>query len=186
MFNEISDTMEKLKKGQQIEGNRKFYLIESIRNFTDPVGKRIGGLTVIFGKKIISMDQEFKTRANLYVAPEESCYSTFRGMLDVINVHGPQRIFWLYPDIGPHKIQCIFPNELLELAKMSLGKRVEVEGTFKYKVNAPFPYAADVKSMLTFPPNDELPTFKEMLGIAPDLTLGLSCEDYIRQIRSEN
>jgi hypothetical protein len=186
ILDEIAETMKKLKSGEEIKGSERFYLVESIKNFADPIGRSISGLNVFFEDTKINLDQEFKARANLYVAPEESCKSSFRGMLDVINIHGPEKLFWLYPEIGPSKIQCIFPDELFETAKMSLGKRVEISGLFKYKMNAPYPHAAEVDDVLALPPDDELPNFKDLLGIDPDMTGGLSSEDFVRKIRDEN
>ena len=185
-INEMDDTMTKLRSGVEIKGSERFYLVESMKNFAEPLGKRLSSINVIFEKSKINVDQEFKARANLYTAPEESCQSSFRGMLDVINIHGINKLFWLYPEIGPAKIQCIFPGQLLELAKTALGRRVEVMGLFKYKVNAPYPHSAEVEEMIVFPYDDELPTFKDLLGIEPNLTGGLSSEDYIRKIRGEN
>ena len=186
IHNEIADTMKKLKSGEEIKGRERFYLIESIKNFADPIGKNISRLNVLLEETKINLDQEFKARANLYVAPEESCKSSFRGMLDVINIHGLEKLFWLYPEIGPNKIQCTFPKRLFETAKMALGKRVEIVGLFNYKINAPYPHAAEVDDMSTLPPDDELPHFKDLLGIDPEMTGGLSSEDYIKKIRNEN
>lgn len=183
---ELTSTMRKLKSGDEIKGDKRFYLVESIKNFSDPIGRNITRLNISWGENKINIDKEFKARAALYVAPEESCESSFRGMLDAINIHGPDKVFWLYPEIGPNKIQCFFPEELFETAKMSLGKRVEIIGLFRYKVNAPYPHAADVKELNALTPENELPSFKDLLGIDPDITKGLSSEDYIREMRGEN
>lgn len=183
---EIANTMRKVKMGEEIKGNDRFYLVDSMRSFAEPLGKGISQLNVIFDKEKIGVDQAFKARAILYVSPEESCRATFRGMLDIINIHGGDKVFWLYPEIGPTKIQCTFPEDLFELAKIALGKRVDVKGVFKYRTNAPYPHAADIEGMEVLPPDEELPTFKDLFGIEPEMTGGLSCEDYIRVIRGEN
>jgi hypothetical protein len=184
---EISSTMANLKKGKAIPGDKRFHLVDSMKNFVDPVGTRISHLRVIIGGgRKINLDEDFKVRANLYVAPEESCASTARGMLDAINIHGPDRIFWLYPEIGPSKIQCIFPEKMFETAKIALGKRIEITGNFLYKVNAPYAHLAEVEEMIIFPSDEELPKFNDLFGIDPSITMGLSCEDYMGNIRSEN
>lgn len=131
---------------------------------------------------IIYLNPEFKARVNLFVVPEECCQAIFRGMLDMINIHY-EKIFYLYPEIGPTRIQCSFEVALFETAKSALGKRVEVEGIFKYKIRAPYPYAAEVNKINILPEDHELPTFKDILGIDPDITGGLRSEDYIRKIR---
>jgi len=184
---EISNTMTKLKKGEEIKGSNRFDLVDSMRNFAEPVGTKISHLRVIIGgRHEINLDKEFKARATLYVAPEESCVSTSRGMLDIINIHGADRVFWLYPEIGPNRIQCMFPDKLFDKARMALGMRIEVTGIFKYKVNAPYAHLAEVEDLIVLPLDDDLPTFKDLFGIDPEMTDGLSSEDYIRKVRSAN
>jgi hypothetical protein len=180
---EIFSTMDKLQKGEDIREKERFYLVESIRDFSDPIGKHVSKLNVIGNGNVINVSEEFKARAHLFTAPEESCHSTFRGMLDIINIHGPEKLFWLYPEIGPTRIQCKFHAGLFEDAKTALGKRVEVQGLFKYKIRAPYPHEAEVDNLETLPSDHELPTLKDLLGIDPDITGGLSSEDYIRKIR---
>jgi len=184
IHNEIFDTMEKLQKGEEIREKEKFYLVESIKDFADPVGKKVSKLSLTRKGNIIYLNPDFKARVNLFVAPEESCDAIFRGMLDIINIHGQEKLFYLYPEIGPTRIQCTFQPELFQIAKSALGKRVEVKGLFKYKIRAPYPYAAEVNEINTLPEDNELPTFRDLLGIDPDITGGLSSENYIRKIRS--
>jgi hypothetical protein len=69
---------------------------------------------------------------------------------------------------------------------MAVGRRIEIKGMFKYKVNAPYAHLAEVETLDVLPLDDDLPTFVDILGIEPDLTNGLSCEDYIGNLRSEN
>ena len=69
---------------------------------------------------------------------------------------------------------------------MALGMRIEVTGIFKYKVNAPYAHLAEVEDLIVLPLDDELPTFKDLFGIDPEMTNGLSSEDYIRKVRSAN
>jgi hypothetical protein len=183
IHDEIFKTMEKLQRGEEIKEKEKFYLVESIKDFAEPVGKKVSKLNLSREGNIIYLNPEFKARVNLFVVPEESCHAIFRGMLDMINIHY-EKLFYLYPEIGPTRIQCRFDVELFEAAKSALGKRVEVEGIFKYKIRAPYPYAAEVNKIDMLPEDHELPTFKEILGIDPNITGGLLSEDYIRKIRN--
>ncbi len=180
---EIAQTMKRLSTGEEIKGRERFYLIESIRNFVDPIGKKVSTLNVSFDRKIIRLDEKFKARADIYVAPEEIGRSYFTGMLDAINIHGPNRMFYMYPLVGPNKIQCIFPDRLLGGAKKSLGERVKVTGQFRYKLNAPYPHSAEVETIEPFPPEGELPSFIDLFGVEPDLTNGLPSVEYVRRIR---
>ncbi len=180
---EIFYTMDKLQKGEEIPERERFYIVESIRDFSDPIGKHVSKLNVAGNGNVIDISEEFKARANLFTAPEESCHSSFRGMLDIINIHGPEKLFWLYPEIGPTRIQCKFNVDLFEQAKSALGKRVEVQGIFKYKIRAPYPHEAEIDTLDPLPSDEDLPSFKDLMGIDPEITGGLSSEDYIRKIR---
>lgn len=181
---EISDTMKRLGSGEEIRGRERFYLVDSIKHFVDPVGsKRLSLLNISIDNNVVYLDEKFKARVDIYVAPEEFSRSYFTGMLDAINIHGASRIFYMYPLVGPNRIQCIFPDSLLDKAKKSLGARVKVTGQFIYKLNSPYPHSAEVEEIDPFPPEHELPSFGDLLGIEHDLTGGLSSEDYVRAIR---
>lgn len=181
---EIVDTMKRLGSGEEIKGRERFYLVDSIKHFVDPIGKKLSKLNISIDNNVVYLDEKFKARVEIYVAPEESGRSYFTGMLDAINIHGPNKIFYMYPLVGPYKIQCIFPDNLLHKAKDSLGTRIKVTGQFRYKLNAPYPHCAEVEEIDVFPPDDELPSFVDLLGVEPELAGGTSSEEYIRNIRN--
>ena len=55
----------------------------------------------------------------------------------------------------------------------------------RYKAAAPFPHEIAVEDLETLPEEHELPTFAELRGAVPNLTQGLTSEEYIRQIRDD-
>jgi len=59
------------------------------------------------------------------------------------------------------------------------GARSYVEFNYRDK-----PITKEVADMVILPSDEELPTFKDIFAIDPDLTMGLSCEEYIGKIRS--
>lgn len=107
-----------------------------------------------------------------------------RGRLDAINLHAGANVFRIYPKIGARSINCLFPSHLSLQAKQALGGSVEVRGTLKYRLRQPFPHEVEVTSIV---PLDEAPTvsWKDLRGVCPNLTGGLSSEDWIRQRRKE-
>ena len=117
---------------------------------------------------------------------EEEYEGTFRGDLEYMNLHESKNVMRLYPKVGPKIIYCHFPPDLKDKATASMGKRVEIVGIFKYRKGAPYPYKAEVKDIIPFPPDSELPSFYDLLGSNPNITGGLSSEEYLRKIRHDN
>ena len=100
-------------------------------------------------------------------------------MLEQINIHDGANVFSIYPEIGPSRVQCHFGPSLFDKAISAVGERVSVSGTFKYKPEENFPYAVDVDDIDIYPREDELPTFDDLRGIAPDATGDILSEDFI-------
>ena len=117
------------------------------------------------------------------LAIEDECDSTIEGMLEQINVHQGANTFHIYPEVGPRKLTCHFPPKLFDDAVSAVGRRVEVFGTLKYRLAAPFPYQISVISIDAFPPNHELPDWEDLRGRAPDATGALSSEAFVRKLR---
>ena len=104
------------------------------------------------------------------------------GTLEMVDIHTRNKIR-IYPIIGSKKIDCYFPDDLLEIAKVGVNRYVNVEGKFKYKRGQPFPYEVDVTHIEIYPEENELPTLFDLQGIAPDATGDVSSEDFVRRIR---
>ena len=67
--------------------------------------------------------------------------------------------------------------------RTALKKYVTVHGLMGYRIGNPFPISITVERFEINPPEQELPTLASLRGLAPDLTGGLSSEEYIRQLR---
>lgn len=160
-----------------------YVLLENIKRLVTPIGQKIGNTTIITSKNTIILTKEFNTKVDLIMAPEDLFIGAIRGMLEYINIHGDKNVFRIYPDIGPSRVTCNFPQEFKEEAIRSIGKFVEVFGTLKYKAVADYPHEIDVQAIEAFPPEDELPSLDDLLGIAPNATGNLSSEEFVRQLR---
>ncbi len=107
------------------------------------------------------------------------------GMLEQINVHGGKNEFRIYPIAGPPFVKCKFSDDIKGEVKRAIEKNITIHGRLGYKPRASFPYYAEVRSLDIHPPDDKLPTFGSLEGIAPDATGDLSSEDFIRGIRDD-
>ena len=117
------------------------------------------------------------------LGPESIQTGSISGKLDAINVHNKVNKFYLYPAIGPKKVMCRFPENMVREAIGAIQGHIEVTGTFKYRRRDFFPYEIEVDKFQLFPPISELPSLMSLRGIAPDATGGLDSVAFVRERR---
>ena len=154
-------------------------LLQDFRNLALPVGEKISSASVKAAGEAVDLTEEFAKIIELSLAGEEWASGSIEGVLEQINIHDGANVFSIYPEIGPSKVQCHFGPSLFDKAISAVGERVSVKGTFKYKPEENFPYDVDVDDIDIYPREDELPTFDDLRGIAPDATGDVLSEDFI-------
>lgn len=151
-----------------------------------PVGESLRSVTISVNGDRFSVDARFREHVARKLAPEETADGAIRGMMQYINTHDEaDPVFCIYPDIGPKKVTCHFSADLFPKARSGIGQFVEVRGVLKYKAAAAFPHEIAVQEVDVLPSEDELPEFAALRGAFPDLTHGLTAEEYVRQIRDD-
>ena len=160
-------------------------LLEGLQKLAAPVGKAIRSSTVVRNGFRARFDKVLGARIAVILAPEHELRGSIEGRLEAINIHADTNEFRIFPRIGPQRVTCHFPAELKGVAINSIDKFVSVEGSLKYKSEAPFPHAIEVQSMRIIPPKDELPSIHDLRGIAPDATGVLTSEEFVRALREE-
>ena len=154
-------------------------LPQDFRNLALPVGEKISAASVKADRDVVDLTEEFAKTIELSLAGEEWASGSIEGVLEQINIYDGANVFIIYPEIGPTKVQCHFGSALIDKAISAVGERVSVSGTFKYKPEENFPYVVDVDDIDIYPRDDELPTFDDLRGIAPDATGDELSEDFI-------
>ncbi len=170
-------------KGQKNLGFVDYGQLEALKNFVAPIGNRIATASVSLDSKVIDITQELKAKINLELAAEDTYPGEFRGMLEYLNVHGNQRVFRIYPDIGPSKVSCNFSESHKDNAIKAIDRFVEVRGTVTQKKAAYYPHEIDVEEITVLPSEDELPTLYDLRGMAPKATGEMMSEEFVRSIR---
>ena len=158
-------------------------LLEDIRALARPVGRAVKSTTLIFNGSVLDLTPQIATRVDAALAVADECEGSVEGMLEQINVHRGANTFHIYPEVGARKVTCHFSPRLYEDAVAAVGRRVEVFGTLRYRVAAPFPHQIAVSGIETFPPERELPDWEDLRGRAPDATGTLSSEAFVRELR---
>ena len=111
-----------------------------------------------------------------YVAP-----SYIEGRLEAISIHD-RRIFAVWEPIHNWRIECRFPQDMLEEVRDALGNRVSVKGNVRFDARDK-PLSVQADSMYVFPDEDALPSTKDLIGLDPDFTSGQDSVEYVRRMR---
>ncbi|HEX5759243.1 MAG TPA: hypothetical protein VF121_08615 [Thermoanaerobaculia bacterium] len=148
-----------------------------------PVGKSLAAVRLASNGFAFNITQGVRKRVEELLEPGETYSGWLHGMLEAINVHDGANVFRLYPDIGPPKVSCHFPTELLDDAIRSVSKFVEVRGVLERRKLARFPHRMEVVSISILPDESELPKLFDLLGIDKGLTGGLRTEEFIARLR---
>lgn len=156
--------------------------LESYRNLTASLNKKVSHIQIINTEESIDIDKAFQSSIDEIIGPDELVEGTVSGTLERINLHNTTR-FDIFPTIGPKQVACDFKPELKESAIRAIDHYVSVGGKLRYKRLEQFPYAVNVESIEVFPPEEELPSLFDLRGMAPDLTRGLSIEKFVEAIR---
>ena len=159
-------------------------LLDDIRKLAKPVGNQLKSATLLINGSEFELTSEVTRRVDKALEVEEECIGSIEGRLEQINIHEGANTFHIYPEVGPRRVSCHFPNVLLDDAIFAVGRKVEVSGVLKYRHAASFPHEIAVTGIDAFPPEDELPTWEDLRGRAPDATGDLSSEAFVRELRN--
>lgn len=180
-------SLDEIERGEHPDGFT-FDTFEAYKNLTSLRKKNKVSQLIISpnGSKPKELEQ-LSSQIDEIVGQDEYEMGAFEGMLEAINVHANQNVFYLYPTSGHPKLKCRFPQALRETALVAVGKYVNVFGEKKYKPNLKFyyPYEIGVHEIEVYPHEETLPKLSELRGIAPDMTGDQKSEDYIRRLRDE-
>lgn len=115
-----------------------------------------------------------------------ACISTVDGKLDQINIHSNPYTCKVYPRLlKSSPITCKFDGDLLQKVRGLLGTFVSVRGECLYRAGKAYPHEMKLRKIEKLPSGDDAPTWQDIYGIAPNITGGLSSEEFIRRQRNE-
>lgn len=105
------------------------------------------------------------------------------GRLERLNVHDRYE-FVLFPAIGK-RVVCTFPDVLLDDVRQAIKRTVTVLGKVYYQPDNPMPDRVHVERMELHPLDSDLPTLKELRGMAPGCTGQMTSVEFVRAIRDK-
>ena len=104
-------------------------------------------------------------------------YGSVQGVLEASPCEG---MFVVKEAWSGKLVQCSLEGELISQAKEAIGRRVNVFGRKLSSKDGKSKAVLGWK-MRVLPPPEELPSVKDIVGISPNMTGGLSSEVYIKQ-----
>ena len=158
-------------------------LLEDIKGLAAPVGKTVKNATVVFNGTAIDLTPRIANQLENALTVEDECEGSLEGDLDQINIHEGANVFHIYPQIGPKRVTCHFSSRLFDDAVAAVGRRVEVFGTLKFRLRAPYPHQISVGGLEVLEREEDLPDWEDLRGRAPDATGDKSSERFIRELR---
>lgn len=162
-------------------------LLEKLRDIGRKRRLAFSNITIENSKSKSEITENFEKNIEYILGRDVEAHGSITGMLEQINIHNPSnKYFNIYPFVGPSKVECFFPSHLTDIAISGIAKYVRVEGHVRYKCNDPLPYKINAEHIEIYPEEDNLASFNDLRGIAPDLTNGLSSVEYVRTIRTES
>jgi hypothetical protein len=162
------------------EFGRKVF--DTLKEFVSVVGKGVKESVLQIDDKEIRISQFVRQRVEDVIEPDYTVEGTIDGMLEAVNIHGNRNQFVLYPIVGPLRVNCFFPDEMLDRVRPVLGKYAVVGGQLKYRWREDFPFEARASELEQLDEKDQ-PSFTEIIGMAPDATRGKRSEEFVREIR---
>ncbi|MEO8189483.1 MAG: hypothetical protein ABI682_04005 [Acidobacteriota bacterium] len=140
----LFQTLHQVDRGE-VNGELPYDVLEDLKNMAKPVGRRLASLTLEYRGRVIRLSRELKLKIELALAPEQVEQGSIRGMLESINIHGSANVFRIYPDYGPVKLNCHFPDSLRSEAVSGVGRFVEVRGSLSFRVGSRHPHEVEVR-----------------------------------------
>lgn len=181
LFSGFTSALRILKNGANPEHFDEEAL-ETFKALASPLKHHVRAIWIGDEHDQIEIDHRFPEQIEALLGGDQETRGSLLGYLDVVNVHAAP-VIQIFPEVGPKKVSCTFPEHLLDHVKTGIGRYVEVRGQLVYRRLGRFPYRMTVEHLTVFPPESQLPTLSSLRGLAPDLTGGLESVAYLQRIR---
>lgn len=160
-------------------------LLEAYKQLTIPLARHTHVIEVERASRQVRLTRQFGVNIEAIFGQEIASSGSLTGFLDAVNVHG-QNQFYIYPLVGPTKVRCVFPENLLDAVREGIKRYVDVVGILRYREREPFPYLIEVEKLEIYPRPEDLPTLASLRGMAPNATGGVDSVAFVRALRDAN
>lgn len=185
LFETLFDALENMGDGKAVT-RVGYETLDDLSELAQRVTKgKVGGIRIAGnGREGATFNADFLKRLEAELAPELTCFSTVEGWLERLNLHNNANQFVIYPPSIRKGIRCYVSQELVKDAIAAVDKKVAVSGQVSYRPRAEVPYEVNVERIEVFN-QDEVPRFEKLRGLVPEITDGLTTEEYLERIHDE-
>ncbi len=174
----FQDTVDRLQTGRPPDRRVDRESLEAFHDLISPLHHKTKEVWI--GSSLLTVQYEVNIQNILGSSvPSEGSVS---GTLERVNVHNSSE-FFLFPPLRGCRIKCAFPDSMFEQVREAIRGNVTVWGKLYFQPDRPFPHQVHVDKMELHPPDDHLPSLRDLKGIAPDSTGSLSSVEFVRAIR---
>ena len=114
-------------------------------------------------------------------------YGEVQGRLKVVPGGGGKCRYVVAEQLTDREVECVVPAELAATADAAAAEQRRVELSGKVYRNAEGDSErVEVSWILVMPADDEVPSLDELVGSLPDITDGLTTEEFLRIMRDDN
>lgn len=178
----LTDAIAAVERGE-FTPDSDYDLLADIRELAAPTGTGFRSAYLVVDDAKHFLTANIATQITTFLADQEECFTTVEGMLEQVNVHDDANQFTIFPDIGAKRIKCRLPPDKVDKGLAAIRRRVAVSGLARYRKFANFPHEIAAEDLQIYELEENLPTFDDLRGMAPDATGSRSSEDFIAELR---
>ena len=141
-------------------------------------------ITITSSERSIQVTQRIGVNIDDLMNRSYASEGTVEGVVEMATLH-ERTYFRIYDAIHGWGIPCYFATEMLDDVRDALGRRVIASGSLRSD-HLGKPSSMRVNAIRRLRDDDELPSPKEIRGIAKGMTEGRKAEDYLREIRGDD
>lgn len=110
--------------------------------------KRLNGsIEVRVMQDLSTLSKETSLKITEILGPDLESHGTLIGKLQKLNIHASTRRAWLFPEVGPSRVEVKFEQSLRNDIVQSVDKLVKVTGKIRYKPFNGQPYLAVIEAL---------------------------------------
>lgn len=186
----LMDTLQRVRawpgsKGRPLIADVDVDTLVSLRELTALLKKNVTRLEIYTPMATARIDRDFDCALEAALGFDEVYRGLVAGRLERVNLHN-DRTFYVYPTVGPAKVACEFDEELRGDVTAAVDRYVTVTGELRKRSGSRYAHSIHATSIHVHPKTSDLPTLKDIAGIAPGATGDEKSEDFVRRIRREN
>lgn len=175
--------VEQVQQGRIIDDEAPQAIV-GLQQMTRALRSGFQNIVLTYGATTLQIEKGFEDSFESLPGSAHESAGSYRGMLESINAHERPATFRIYPAAGPRSIECAWGKDPRVLAELLLCQ-VEVRGRLHFRRRARFPHRIDVDEVLPLPREEDLPNPDELYGAAPNISRGMTIQEYMDWIRGE-